>query len=225
MKKRVLSVLLCAGMAVSMLAGCGSGNSDSASDAGTDTEQSSESESDKAYVQDKGTLVVGITNFEPMDYQDDNGDWIGFDADMAKAFGESLGVDVEFVEIDWDNKILELDSQTIDCVWNGMTLTDEVTSSMECTDAYLNNAQVVVVPADVADQYQDEDSLSDLNFAVEAGSAGEEQVSERGLNYTAVTAQADALMEVAAGTSDAAVIDSLMAAAKIGEGTSYSDLT
>lgn len=195
MKKRVLSVLLCAGMAVSMLAGCGSGNSDSASDAGTDTEQSSESESDKAYVQDKGTLVVGITNFEPMDYQDDNGDWIGFDADMAKAFGESLGVDVEFVEIDWDNKILELDSQTIDCVWNGMTLTDEVTSSMECTDAYLNNAQVVVVPADVADQYQDEDSLSDLNFAVEAGSAGEEQVSERGLNYTAVTAQADALME------------------------------
>ena len=88
MKKRVLSVLLCAGMAVSMLAGCGSGNSDSASDAGTDTEQSSESESDKAYVQDKGTLVVGITNFEPMDYQDDNGDWIGFDADMAKAFGE-----------------------------------------------------------------------------------------------------------------------------------------
>ena len=220
MKKKVLSVLLCAGMAVSMLAGCGSGNSDSASDAGKDTEQSSESESDKAYVQDKGTLVVGITNFEPMDYQDDNGDWIGFDADMAKAFGESLGVDVEFVEIDWDNKILELDSKTIDCVWNGMTLTDEVTSSMECTDAYLNNAQVVVVPADKADQYQDEDSLSDLNFAVEAGSAGEEQVSERGLNYTAVTAQADALMEVAAGTSDAAVIDSLMAAAMIGEGTS-----
>lgn len=215
MKKRVLSVLLCAGMAVSMLAGCGSGNS----------EQGTESESDKAYVQEKGTLVVGITNFEPMDYQDDNGDWIGFDADMAKAFGESLGVDVEFVEIDWDNKILELDSQTIDCVWNGMTLTDEVTSSMECTDAYLNNAQVVVVPADVADQYQDEDSLSGLSFAVEAGSAGEEQVSGRGLDYTAVTAQADALMEVAAGTSDAAVIDSLMASAMIGEGTSYSDLT
>lgn len=215
MKKKVLSALLCAAMAVSMLAGCGSGS----------TDQDSESDSDKAYVQDKGTLVVGITNFEPMDYQDDKGDWIGFDADMAKAFGESLGVDVEFVEIDWDNKILELDSKTIDCVWNGMTLTDEVTSSMECTDAYLNNAQVVVVPADVADKYQDEASLADLNFAVEAGSAGEEQVSERGFNYTAVTAQADALMEVEAGTSDAAVIDSLMAAAMIGEGTSYSDLT
>lgn len=101
---------------------------------------------DLDYVKEKGTLVVGITNFEPMDYQDEEGEWIGFDADMAKAFGESLGVDVEFVEIDWDNKILELDGKTIDCVWNGMTLTEEVTSSMECTDAYLNNAQVVVLP-------------------------------------------------------------------------------
>ena len=177
------------------------------------------------YVKDKGTLVVGITNFEPMDYKDENGDWIGFDADLAKAFAESLGVDVEFVEIDWDNKILELEGKTIDCVWNGMTLTEEVTSSMECTDAYLENAQVVVVPADVADKYQDEDSLADLSFAAEAGSAGEEELEARGLNVTPVTAQADALMEVAAGTSDAAVIDLLMAAAMIGEGTSYADLT
>lgn len=177
------------------------------------------------YVKDKGTLVVGITNFEPMDYKDENGDWIGFDADLAKAFAESLGVDVEFVEIDWDNKILELEGKTIDCVWNGMTLTEEVTSSMECTDAYLENAQVVVVPADVADKYQDEDSLADLSFAAEAGSAGEEELEARGLNVTPVTAQADALMEVEAGTSDAAVIDLLMAVAMIGEGTSYADLT
>ncbi len=167
---------------------------------------------------------MGITNFEPMDYQDEEGEWIGFDADMAKAFGESLGVDVEFVEIDWDNKILELDGKTIDCVWNGMTLTEEVTSSMECTDAYLNNAQVVVLPADKADKYQDEKSLSDLSFAVESGSAGEDEVENRGLDFTPVTAQADALMEVAAGTSDAAVIDLLMATAMIGEGTNYADL-
>ncbi len=128
--------------------------------------------------------MSGITNFEPMDYQDEEGEWIGFDADMAKAFGESLGVDVEFVEIDWDNKILELDGKTIDCVWNGMTLTEEVTSSMECTDAYLNNAQVVVLPADKADKYQDEKSLSDLSFAVESGSAGEDEVENRGLDFT-----------------------------------------
>ena len=105
-------------------------------------------DSDVAYIQDKGSLIVGITDFEPMDYKDENGDWIGFDADMAGVVAEKLGVDVEFVEIDWDNKIMELDSKNIDMVWNGMTLTDEVTNSMECTNAYCNNAQVVVVPAE-----------------------------------------------------------------------------
>lgn len=224
MKKKLLSVLLCAGLTVSVLAGCGSDKSDAKADNDTKTE-SSDTESDMQYVKDKGTLVVGITDFEPMDYKDDSGEWIGFDADMAKAFAESLGVTAEFVEIDWDNKVLELDGKSIDCVWNGMTLTDEVTSSMECTNAYLNNAQVVVVPKDVADKYQDKDSLKDLSFAVEAGSAGEAQVSDLGVEYTAVSSQADALMEVAAGTSDAAVIDSLMAAAMIGEGTGYADLT
>lgn len=224
MKRKVLSVLLCAGLAVSVLAGCGS--NDGGSTGGSDSGSGDAAESsDMQYVKDKGTLIVGITNFEPMDYKDESGEWVGFDADMAKAFAESLGVEVEFVEIDWDNKILELDARSIDCVWNGMTLTDEVTSSMACTNAYLNNAQFVVVPSDVADQYQDVDSLSGLSFAVESGSAGEEQVSALGLEYTPVTAQADALMEVAAGTSDAAVIDSLMAGAMIGEGTAYADLT
>lgn len=237
MKKRVLSLLLCGLMTVSLLAGCGSKEAPAAeapaeTDAETeapaeDTEAPAEAdgESDMAYVQGKGTLVVGITDFEPMDYKDENGEWIGFDADMAKAFGESLGVDVEFVEIDWDNKVLELDSKTIDCVWNGMTLTPEVTSAMECSKAYCNNAQIVIVPADKADQYQDTDSLKDLNFAVEAGSAGEAEVTALGLSCTPVKAQSDALLEVKSGTSDAAVIDSLMAAAMVGEGTGYADLT
>ena len=169
--------------------------------------------------------MVGITDFAPMDYKDANGNWIGFDADMAKAFAESLGVAVEFVEIDWDNKVLELNSKTIDCVWNGMTLTDEVTSAMECSNAYCNNAQVVIVPADKADQYQTVEACADLAFAVEAGSAGEAEIDALGYNFTPVKAQSDALMEVAAGTSDAAVIDSLMAAAMVGEGTGYADLT
>ena len=178
-----------------------------------------------AAIQSKGTLVVGITDFAPMDYKDADGNWIGFDADMAKAFAESLGVAVEFVEIDWDNKVLELNSQAIDCVWNGMTLTDEVTSTMECSNAYCNNAQVVIVPADKADQYQTVEACADLAFAVEAGSAGEAEIDALGYNFTPVKAQSDALMEVAAGTSDAAVIDSLMAAAMVGEGTGYADLT
>ena len=241
--KKWMAVMLAGMMTAASLGGCGSTGSTAeteaqaeetgtaetdASDAAEEdaaAEDSAAGESDMAYVQEKGTLVVGITDFAPMDYKDENGEWIGFDADMAKAFAESLGVEAEFVEIDWDNKILELDGKTIDCVWNGMTLTEDVLSAMECSNAYCNNAQVVIVPADVADQYQDEESLADLTFAVEAGSAGEEQVQALGLNYTPVTAQSDALMEVAAGTSDAAVIDSLMAAAMVGEGTGYEDLT
>ena len=189
------------------------------------TAATAEEASDKQYVLDKGVLVVGITDFAPMDFKDENGEWIGFDADVARAFAAELGVTVEFVEIDWDNKILELNGQTVDCIWNGMTLTDAVLEAMECSNAYMNNAQVVIVPADKAEQYQTIESLADLSFAAEAGSAGEAVLTELGLNVTPVTAQADALMEVAAGTSDAAVIDSLMAAAMIGEGTNYANLT
>ena len=212
MRKRTLSAALAAITALTMMTSATVWAEDSA-------------ESDLAYVQEKGTLVVGITDFEPMDYKDEDGEWIGFDADLAKAFGEKLGVEVEFIEIDWDNKILELDAKSIDCVWNGMTLTDEVTSSMECSNAYCNNAQVVVVKADAAEEYQTVESIADLSFAVEAGSAGEAEIEALGYDYTPVTAQSDALMEVAAGTSDAAVIDSLMAAAMVGEGTGYEDLT
>ena len=182
-------------------------------------------ESDLAYVQDKGTLIVGITEFEPMDYQSADGEWIGFDADMAKAFAESLGVTAEFQVIEWDNKVMELDGKTIDVVWNGMTLTDEVLSAMECSNAYCNNAQVVILPAGVADQYPDAASMAELNFAVETGSAGEDMAIENGFAYTPVVDQATAVLEVSSGTCDAAIIDSLMAAAMVGEGTSYADLT
>lgn len=110
-------------------------------------EYTASADSDVAYIQGKGSLIVGITDFAPMDYKDASGEWIGFDADMANIIGEKLGVEVQFVEIEWDNKIMELDSKNIDVVWNGMTLTDEVKSAMECSNAYCDNAQVVVIPA------------------------------------------------------------------------------
>lgn len=223
--KKLLALLLAGAMSASLLAGCGGGNTNATENTDSNTAENTGVESDLAYVQEKGTLVVGITEFEPMDYQNADGEWIGFDADMAKAFAESLGVTAEFQVIDWDNKVMELDGKTIDVVWNGMTLTDEVTSAMECTNAYCNNAQVVIVPSDVADQYQDVDSVKGLSFAVESGSAGMAEVQALGATYTEVSDQATALMEVASGTSDAAVIDSLMAAAMVGEGTSYADLT
>lgn len=238
LKKNRLAALLLAPCLCLSLAACSGGNS-AATPAPADTEPVetiggadgptdillTEEESDVAYIQDKGTLVVGITNFEPMDYRDASGEWIGFDADMAKAFAESLGVEAEFVEINWDNKVLELDGKNIDCVWNGMTLTDEVLSSMDCSNAYCNNAQIVILPADVAENYPDAASMSDLSFAVESGSAGQAQAEANGFTYTEVMDQATAVLEVASGTADAAIIDSLMAAAMVGEGTSYDQLT
>lgn len=222
-KMKKLGALLLALTLTASLAACGKTQTttppaDTAPDAPA-------ADSDVAYIQDKGTLVVGMTDFAPMDYKNDAGEWVGFDADMAKLFAESLGVKIEFVEINWDNKALELDTKAIDAVWNGMTLTQEVTSLMGTSNPYCLNGQVVVVPADKAEQYQSEDSLSDLKFAVENGSAGAEQLDARSLSYTALQTQANALMEVASGASDACVIDLLMAGAMIGEGTSYPDLT
>ena len=132
---------------------------------------------------------------------------------------------MEFVEIDWGNKVPELNGKSIDCVWNGMTLTPEVTSAMDCSEPYCNNQQVVIVPAAEADAYQTAEDCAELSFAVETGSAGRDMAEENGFAYTEVKDQATAVMEVASGTSDAAIIDSLMAAAMVGEGTGYADLT
>ena len=229
--KKILALLLALCM-IFALAACGEAATDPSEAPASDApeseapaDESPAAESDLAYVQEKGTLIVGITNFEPMDYQNENGEWIGFDADLAKAFAESLGVEVQFQEIEWDNKVFELDGKTIDVVWNGMTLTDEVLSAMECSNAYCNNAQVVILPADIAEDYPDAASMADLQFAVESGSAGETLAIENGFNYTPVVDQATAVLEVSSGTCDAAIIDSLMAAAMVGEGTSYADLT
>ena len=191
-------------------------------DAGEDQK---DSDSDLAYVQGKGTLVVGMTDFAPMDYRDANGNWIGFDADMATAFAESLGVKVEFQEITWDYKVMELNAKSIDCVWNGMTLNDEVKAAMDTGNPYCLNAQVLVVPAGKAADFENLSSLEGLNVAVESGSAGEDAAEALGASTTAVAKQADAVMEVSAGTADAAVIDLLMAGAMIGEGTNYANLT
>lgn len=182
-------------------------------------------DSDLSYIQKKGTLVVGITDYEPMDYQDENGSWTGFDAEFARAVAEKLGVEAQFVEIDWDNKFFELESKAIDCIWNGMTITDEVKLNASVSNPYVKNAQVVVMNKLSAPDYDAIELLRTLTFAVEAGSAGEAELKAMDItDYTAVQSQSSALMEVAAGTANACVIDITMANAMTGEGTGYPDL-
>ncbi len=218
--KKLVALTLSVLMAGALFAGCGS------KPANAPASSAPSGESDLSYITDKGKMIIGITDYEPMDYRDANGEWTGFDAEFAKAVCEKLGVEPEFIEIDWDNKALELDAKSIDCVWNGMTLTEEVEKAMECTDAYVENSQVVVMAKDKVDSFQDADSMKELKFVAEAGSAGEKAIKEAGLDaaYTAVGTQTDALMEVASGSSDACVIDITMANAMTGEGTSYANL-
>ena len=229
--KKFLSLALALTLCTS-LAACSSGGNTSGSSSGSDNTSGSGSgsssqtqTSDMQYVKDKGTLVVGITYFAPMDYKEEGSDeWIGFDADMAKAFAESLGVNVEFEEITWDYKVEELNSKAIDCVWNGMTLSDDVMAAMGTSVPYCTNYQTLIYPADKAADFEGLTSLEGLNIAVESGSAGEDAALALGATTVPVQAQSNALMEVSAGTSDAAVIDVLMAAEMTGEGTSYADL-
>ena len=214
--KRIIALLMAILMMSVVFVGCGST---------ADATKDEAAASDLDYITEKGTLVVGITDYAPMNYKDDNGEWTGFDTEFAQAVGEKLGVEVEFIEINWDNKFLELDSKSIDCIWNGMTITEEATLNASVTNPYVENAQVVVMTADKAEDYKDAESMKDLSFAAEAGSAGEATISENGwANYTAVKAQSDALLEVASGSSDACVIDITMANAMTGEGTSYENL-
>ena len=209
--KKTIALILVLVLALSLLTACGGSSSDS----------------DLRYIQDKGKIIVGITDYAPMDYKDENGEWTGFDAEFSRMFAEELGVDCEFFVIsDWGKKFLELETKQIDAVWNGMTITEEAQLNASVSDPYVINAQVLVMKADVVANYPDASSITDLAVAVENGSAGQSAAEEAGVkNIVLVQDQGAALMEVAAGTSDACVIDITMANAMTGEGTSYADLT
>ena len=175
---------------------------------------------------DENKLGRGYTIYEPMNYMED-GKLTGFDTEFAEAVCEKLGLAPEFVEINWDTKFVTLDSKKIDCIWNGMTISDEVKANCDVSKAYVKNAQVVVMKKDKIDAYKDVESLKDLKFAAEAGSAGETAIKDNGLDgkYSPVAAQTDALLAVVGGQADACVIDITMAKSMTAEGTSYSDLT
>ena len=181
--KKLISMLLAVGMAAS-LAACGStattdsaAASESTADVASTAEAAADTadgESDLAYIQEKGKMTIGYTVYAPMNYTDENGEFVGFDTELATAVCEQLGVEPEFVEINWDTKIVELDAKSIDCIWNGMTLTDDIMSNTACTEAYAKNAQVIVMKADAG--YTSTADLVGKTVVAEAGSAGESTI-------------------------------------------------
>ena len=236
--KRIISTVLAAALVLS-LAACSNSDSSASTSAAEDSstaataettadtgDDAATEESDLAYIKEKGTMIIGYTVYAPMNYTDDDGNFTGFDTELATAVCEQLGVEPAFQEINWETKVVELDAGTIDCIWNGMTLTEDIMENTACTEPYAKNAQVIVMKKEAA--YNGTADLVDASIAYEAGSAGQETLeAEENLSQADLvpkTVQADCLPEVEAGNCQAAVLDLTLANAMIGEGTSYTDL-
>lgn len=208
--KKLLAAFLTVAMAAASLAGCG-------------TEAS-----DWDYIENKGELVIGITYFEPMNYKDDSGELTGFETEFAQSVCEKLGVKATFQKIDWDSKEVELNAKTIDCIWNGLTITEERQENMGISTPYMENKQVMVTKAENADKYTTADAVNGAAVVAEKKSAGEEvaQTNEffKDAKYVSVDSQAKALLEVKSGTADIAIIDYVMSIGTISDGTDYADL-
>ncbi|MGI6014057.1 MAG: transporter substrate-binding domain-containing protein [Oscillospiraceae bacterium] len=244
--KRYLALILALIMCLALFTGCGTKNDkdtskdadDKAAASTTDKDTEDSEESDWEYVQDKGTFTIGITLFAPMNYYEDN-ELVGFDTELAKAVFDKLGLKVEFVEINWDSKEVELNSKSIDCIWNGMCITEERKENMSISDPYLNNTQAMVMMADREEEIMGS-GVAGLNVVAEQGSTGEGKIDGSikdddtvevspseyfaDANYTAVDSMAKALMEVKSGLADVALVDSVCALGMVGEGTDYEDM-
>ena len=214
--KKIISILMVGLMAATALVGCGgpaNGNSE---------------KSDWDYIADKGEMVIGITYFEPMNYMDDNGELTGFETEFATKVCEKLGVKPKFQKIDWDSKEVELNAKTIDCIWNGLTITDERKETMDISIPYMENKQVMVVKKENASKFTSAEALKDKTVVAEKKSAGEEVASSdeffANAKYIPVDSQAKALMEVKSGVADVAVIDYVMSIGTLTSGSDYADL-
>ena len=202
--KKIIALLLAVLMLSAMLVSCGK-------------------KSDLKRIEKNEKIVIGVTVYEPMDYIDaETGEWVGFDAELAKMFADSLGVNCQLVIINWANKVAELNSKQIDLIWNGMTATTELGEQIDFSVSYAKNAQVAIVKKGSTLTAAD---VANATIAVEGGSAGATVAEEtiKSTKISKVTAQVDALNEVLAGTSEVAIVDITMAQSIVGKGT-YADL-
>lgn len=221
--KKIIALLMAAAMTATALVGCGGSSSNTSAGAGESAS------GDWSYIEEKGDFVIGITYFEPMNYLDDNGELTGFETEFATKVCEEMGVTPKFQKIDWDSKEVELNAKTIDCIWNGLTITDDRKENMGISMPYMENKQVMVVKADKADEFAADSALtSNVTVVAEKKSAGEDVAKEDGYfaeaTYVSVDSQAKALLEVKSGTADVAIIDYVMSIGTLRDGSDYADL-
>ena len=224
--KKFTAVMLSALMAAAALTGCSGGSGSSNADTKTNTSQTSSADWD--YIKNKGELIIGITYFEPMNYKDDSGKLTGFETEFAESVCKELGVKPVFQKIDWDSKEVELKSKTIDCIWNGLTITDERKANMDISVPYMENKQVMVTKKENAEKFKKAENLKEATVVAEKKSAGEDVAKEdeffKDATYVSVDSQAKALLEVKSGTADIAIIDYVMSIGTLSSGSDYSDL-
>lgn len=166
-------------------------------------------------------ITVGVTDYEPMDYLNGDNEWVGFDAELATEVFKNLGYKVRFQEIDWESKIVTLQSREIDVIWNGMTVTEELKANLTLSDVYLENRQYGLVKTEYQADYSSAASLAGKKVAVEAGSAAASLIEDIECTANKLGTQSAAVMEVAAGTSDIAIVDYTMARTLTSEGSDY----
>ena len=241
--KKLICLLLAAIM-IFAFAACGSDPAPAASPEAPEVSEAPEApeapaeDSDAAYIMNNGKLVIGITMYPPMNFYGDDGALTGFDTEVAQAVCDSLGIEAEFVEINWDSKEIELNAKNIDCLWNGMCITEERKENMSISSPYMYNDQALVMKADREEEIMA--SVDGLTLTAEAGSTGEgkydgsiaddgtEDISAAeylaNVNYIPSDSMAKALMEVKSGTADFAIVDSTLGFYSVGEGTDFEDL-
>ena len=226
MKKKSIALILAALAVIMCFALAACGGTQGGETPSTDAPEATAS--DLAYIKEKGEMIIGYTEFAPMNYKNDDGEFVGFETDFAKAVCEELGVEGKFQLISWEAKETELAAKTIDCIWNGMTITPERLEAMSISTPYMANKQVLIVKAENADKYLKPEDMEGAKVVAEVESAGEGVAKEDAFfakaAYTSVADQATALMEVASGVSDACVVDYVLSIGMIGEGTDYEDL-
>ncbi|MBR3947860.1 MAG: transporter substrate-binding domain-containing protein [Clostridia bacterium] len=226
MKKKSIALILAALAVIMCFALAACGGTQGGETPSTDNPENVAS--DLAYIKEKGEMIIGYTEFAPMNYKNDDGEFVGFETDFAKAVCEELGVEAKFQLISWEAKETELAAKTIDCIWNGMTITPERLEAMSISTPYMANKQVLIVKAENADKYLKPEDMDGAKIVAEVESAGEGVAKEDAFfakaQYTSVADQATALMEVASGVSDACVVDYVLSIGMIGEGTDYEDL-